>query len=41
MNAATFLILSLLFLASIFCQPNQKSATIIEDALPATETTVQ
>jgi hypothetical protein len=41
MNATTFLILFLLFLAYIFCQPNQKPATIIEDALPAAETTVQ
>lgn len=38
MNAATLLILSLLFLAFIFCQPNQKPATIIEDAAPASET---
>lgn len=37
MNAATFLILSLLFLASLFCQPGQKPATIIEDAAPTSE----
>ena len=37
MNAATLLILSLLFLASIFCQPGQKQTTIIEDATPASE----
>jgi hypothetical protein len=39
MNAATLLILSLLFLASIFCQPGQKPAVIIEDAAPVPETT--
>lgn len=38
MNTATILILILLLLASIFCQPSQRSATIIEDAKPVTET---
>lgn len=37
MNAATFLILSLLFLACLFCQPNPKTVIIIEDAAPASE----
>jgi hypothetical protein len=41
MNAATLLILALLCLACLFCQPSAKPEVIIEDALPASETPVQ
>jgi hypothetical protein len=37
MNAATSLILFLLVLAFVFCQPSPTPALIIEDALPAPE----